>query len=347
MKVIIESHIPYIKGLLEEVAQVEYLEPEEITKPRVAQADALIVRTRTHCNEQLLAGSKCQFIGTATIGTDHIDLDYCHSAGIKVCNAAGCNAPAVAQYVLACIGHWLKTQPPTTRDSQLTLGIVGVGHVGKIVERFAQESGLKVLLNDPPRALAEGTEKFVGLDVIAKECDIITFHTPLTKNGEFATHHLCDNNFLRSLAKCKLLINSSRGAVVDNQALAQHLTTHNLSVAIDCWENEPTLNPTLLSQALIATPHIAGYSQEGKKRGTAMIIEQLNEYFGWNITPPEISPITPTAGATGVTLERITQSYNPLIDTALLKASPAEFERLRNFYALRGEVHSHVQIATT
>lgn len=340
MKILIESHIPFIKGLLEPVAQVEYLEPEQFTSQSVADADALIIRTRTVCNEALLAGSRVQFIGTATIGTDHIDLDYCHRQGITVCNAAGCNAPAVAQYVLSTIGHFMQHQGITSPD-QLTLGIVGVGHVGSIVERFARECGFKVLLCDPPRAEAEGSQQFVDIRTIASNADIITFHTPLTRSGANATFHLCNKELLSSMNHCQLLINSARGAVVDNLHLAMHLETHTMpSIAIDCWEGEPNIRPDLLERAFVATPHIAGYSAEGKKRGTAMIIEQMNRHFGWDIKPEAVDTCTPTRGASNVTLQRIMASYDPALDTQTLKSAPHTFETLRNHYPLRHEVEN-------
>ena len=340
MKILIESHIPFIKGLLEPVAQVEYLEPEQFTPQSVACADALVIRTRTVCNEALLAGSRVQFIGTATIGTDHIDLEYCHNHGITVCNAAGCNAPAVAQYVLATIGHFMQQQGIAS-PAELTLGIVGVGHVGSIVERFARECGFKVLLCDPPRAEAEGAESFVDIHTIAAKADIITFHTPLTRSGAHATYHMCNHELLASLRRCRLLINSARGAVVDNAHLVQYMQSHPaLSVAIDCWEGEPNISPELLDKAFVATPHIAGYSAEGKKRGTAMVIEQINSHFGWNIVPQAVDACTPTRGASCVTLSRITHSYNPLTDTHALKSAPHTFEALRNHYLLRHEVEN-------
>ena len=338
MKVLIESHIPFIKGLIEPVAQVEYLEPEEFTPESVADADALIIRTRTVCNEALLGNSRVSFIGTATIGTDHIDLEYCQKRGITVCNAAGCNAPAVAQYVLSVIGHYMQQQGITDASS-LTLGIVGVGHVGSIVERFARECGFKVLLCDPPRAIAEGSDAFVDLGTIAREADIITFHTPLTRSGEHATYHICNAAMLASLGRCRLLINSARGPVVDNAHLMQYIDVHSqIAVAIDCWECEPDIRRDLLDKAFVATPHIAGYSAEGKKRGTAMVIEQLNQHFGWNIEPAAVDACTPTRGASNVTLQRIMASYDPALDTKALKSAPHTFEALRNHYALRHEV---------
>lgn len=344
MKIIIENHIPYIQGYFEPYGEVLYLPNSEITREAVADADVLLVRTRTKCGAELLDGSRCKFIGTATIGTDHIDLEYCKRNGITVVNAPGCNAPAVAQYVHATIAQMLAKRGLGAEDCKdITVGIVGVGHVGSIVERWARQLGYRVLRNDPPRARKEGADGFVGLDVIAREADVITFHTPFTKTGKDATYHLCDSKFIDSLAHCKLLINSARGPIADNEALAEAVNSGKIGdVAIDCWENEPTISLDLLDKAFVATPHIAGYSSEGKLRATSMMLDAISAHFGWKIEHPQ--PETPLLGATNVTLERIADSYNPLSDTAALKslASSSEFakgfESLRNHYDLRHEV---------
>ena len=335
MKIIIEKNIPYINGVLEKYADVLYLPYSEITPETVKDADVLLVRTRTRCDEALLAGSCCKFIGTATIGTDHIDLDYCSTHGITVKNAPGCNAPAVAQYVLSGIGHWMKKEY-IFNTSGLTLGVVGVGHVGSIVARWARDLGFKVLLNDPPLRRASGSADYVPLSKLMKDADIITFHTPLTRSGLDATYHLASRPFITALQNCRLLINCARGEVVDNEALAECMSDSPITdVIIDCWENEPELNPDLLDKAFVATPHIAGYSAEGKMRATAMLLEALAEHFGWNLDIPQVE--APLLGANEVSLDGIMSSYNPLEDTRALKASPEAFESLRNSYRLRKE----------
>ena len=328
-RIIIEDRIPYIKGLLEPVAQVTYLPGSEITRETIADAQALIVRTRTRCDTQLLQGSKVQFIGSATIGTDHIDLDYCRQAGITVASAPGCNAPAVAQWTLASIALWLKKEH--LNPAEITLGVVGVGHVGSIVARWAEQCGITVLRNDPPRALAEGSDGFSSLEQLLEQCHIITFHTPLTLEGDFATWHLCNKHFLDNARQCRLVLNAARGAVCDTQALLDW----NGDLALDCWENEPRISQPLLNRAFIATPHIAGYSSEGKMRGTAMVVEALNRHFGWHIEPQW--PMAPANGEEQVSVAAILGSYNPLADTAMLKDNAADFEVLRNHYALRHE----------
>ena len=383
MKIVADSKIPYLKGLLEPVAQeVLYVPGSEINNDILRDAQVLLTRTRTRCDRNLLEGTAVEFIGTATIGTDHIDLDYCRQHGIAVENAPGCNAPAVAQWVHASILQWLATQR-TPLNHQLTLGIVGVGHVGSIVARWAHQLGYRIILNDPP--LEEKITKVTTtlsplssspspltsplsplpshispltsslsplpshlspltsspsplpshlspLSSLLKNCDIITFHTPLTREGKYPTWHLCNEQFLNSLQRCKLIINAARGAVCDNKALLRWYG----DLALDCWEGEPNINRELLDKAFIATPHIAGYSLQGKQRGTAMIIKARNRRYGWDIKP--VQAATPLKGAEHVTPQSILTSYNPLHDTEFLKSAPTTFESLRNNYHLRNEL---------
>ena len=335
MKIIVDSHIPHIHGLIEPRAEVLYLEPGNITREAVMDADALIVRTRTRCDASLLDGSRVRFIGSATIGTDHIDLDYCASHGITVRNAPGCNAPAVAQWVFCAINAWMRQRGITSTEG-LTLGIVGVGHIGSIVARWASQLGFTTLLNDPPRENRDGSfdDIFSPIEELQRQCDIITFHTPLTRDGQWPTWHLCDQAFLDGLSRCRLILNAARGSIADNAAL---LGWHG-DIGLDCWENEPDISRDLLEKCIVATPHIAGYSREGKQRGTAMMLEALNEHFGWDIPIPMIA--SPAKGATQVTLDGISASYDILADTALLKADPAAFESLRNHYPHRQEFKS-------
>ena len=349
MKIVVDSHIPHIQGLIEPRAQVLYLEPGDITREAVKDADALIVRTRTRCDANLLDGSRVRFIGSATIGTDHIDLGYCASHGITVRNAPGCNAPAVAQWVFCAIHAWMRQRDIVSTDG-LTLGIVGVGHIGSIVARWATQLGFNVLLNDPPRQMTELTditEKtengdgsfddiFSPMDELQQRCDIITFHTPITREGPWPTWHLCDQAFLDGLARCRLILNAARGPIADNAALIDWQG----DIGLDCWENEPIISPALLDKAIVATPHIAGYSAEGKQRGTAMMLDALNEFYGWDIPVPTIS--CPATGAAHVTLDGIAASYDIMADTAALKVAPHAFESLRNHYPHRPEYCSAI-----
>ncbi|MBQ7689779.1 MAG: 4-phosphoerythronate dehydrogenase [Muribaculaceae bacterium] len=329
MNILAESHIPCLRGLLEPHACVEYR--DVITASDVREADVLLVRTRTHCDAALLRGSRVRFIGTATIGTDHIDLDYCRQHGIEVVNAPGCNAPAVAQWVLAAIGQWMAARG-IARPDALTLAVVGVGHVGSIVARWARQLGFRVLACDPPRAEREGANGFATMEQVAAQADIITFHTPLTRSGRWPTWHLCDTALLHTLRHCRLLLNAARGAVCDTEALLRWPG----DLAIDCWEGEPHISQPLLERSFVATPHIAGYSLQGKQRGTAMVVEALGTRFGWDLQPVQAS--TPLLGADHVTLPGILDTYNPLADTATLRQNPDRFEQLRNTYPLRNEV---------
>lgn len=333
--VVIEKNIPFIKGILDSHVNTRYLAPEEITREALTDADALITRTRTRCDSRLLDGTRCRFIATATIGTDHIDLDYCARSGVTVRNAPGCNAPAVAQYVLSTIGrHCLAEGTPVTSK---TLGIVGVGHVGKIVERWARLTGMKVMLCDPPRAEKEGHEGFTDLDTIASECDIITFHTPFSRQGAHPTYHLLDRSLVDAMERRPLVINSARGPVTDTEALLYGLESGKISrAAVDCWENEPAISPELLRRAFIASPHIAGYSKEGKIRATQMAINAFTAHFG--LPAIELPLKVPAGAAETVTMDSIMASYNPLNDTEALKKAPDDFEKLRNHYNLREEV---------
>ncbi len=325
MKIVVENRIPYIQGILEAVAQVKYLPASDITAQAVRDADVLLVRTRTRCDAALLAGSRVRFIGSATIGTDHIDLDWCRDHGITVCNAPGCNAPAVAQWVMAAIGLWMQRSGIDTAHG-LTLGVIGVGHVGSIVARWAQQLGFNVLLNDPPLGIG------VPLDELLSRSDIVTVHTPLTNGGQWPTWHLLGETPLRQMKNCRLLLNAARGGIIDEAALQDWQG----DLAIDCWEGEPTLNPDVLRRAIVATPHIAGYSIEGKQRGTAMMIEALNRHYGWHLPVPHIA--APAQGADGVTLDAIMTSFDPGPLTAQLQSHPDQFESLRNTYHLRHEM---------
>lgn len=339
IKVIIEKNIPFIRGLLDGMADVSYLPVDEITPEAMRDADALVTRTRTRCDARLLDGSRCSFIATATIGTDHIDLEYCRNRGITVANAPGCNAPAVAQYVFASIAAWRNARQDSRPLESLAIGIVGVGHVGSIVERWARQLGMKVFPCDPPRAEAEPDGVFASLDEVARNCDIITFHTPLTRSGKYPTYHVCDTAFLAKTARRPLIIDSARGPITDTGALVSALDSGIVADAvIDCWEGEPAVSPELLQRAVIATPHIAGYSREGKIRATSMAVKALCRHFG--LPETDVAEPVPAGAADSVTLEAVIASYDPMEDTLNLKTSPEAFESLRNNYRLRNEVKS-------
>ena len=330
-RVIADANIPFLTELLGDRVELTRLAPEDITAETVKDADALITRTRTRCDARLLDGSRCRFIATATIGTDHIDFAYCEAHGIKVVSAPGCNAPAVAQYVLASLLRLIGD----SRPEEITLGIVGVGHVGSIVEQWAHSLGFKVLLCDPPRAAAEGDARFISLDEIARRCDVITFHTPHTTDGPCPTHHLAGETFFNALTRRPIIINSARGPIVDTRALLRAIDAGEVGpVVIDCWEGEPDINRELLYKSAYATPHIAGYSAEGKARASLMVARALCEHFEMPFTPSISMPGKAPAAMDAATL---LASYDPAADTAALRDCPDRFEALRNHYHLRPE----------
>ena len=324
MKVIVDNKIPYIKEAINRIAdEVVFLPGADFTKEAVKDADALIVRTRTRCNRELLEGTQVKFIATATIGYDHIDTEYCREAGITWTNCPGCNAGSVEQYVRSVLGLLQRKKGLDLKNA--TIGIVGLGHVGSRVKRMAESLGMRVLLNDPPRA-DKGEQGFVNLETIARECDVITFHTPLNREVKYATYHLANEDFLFSLERTPYLINSSRGEVVDTASLLAALSAGKVKDAvIDTWEHEPNIRRGLGSVAFLATPHIAGYSADGKANATRMSLEALCQFFGveaeFTILPPE-GP----------------SDYDPTRDSEWLKASPEKFEWFRGNYPLRREV---------
>lgn len=347
MKIVIDNKIPFIKNVFEPFADVEYIEGMTISNSDLLDADALIIRTRTRCNKQLLDGTAVKFIATATIGFDHIDTTYCEQHGIQWTNAPGCNSGSVQQWFMSALLTYAAEQKIdlTTR----TLGIIGVGNVGKKILRFADSLGLKVLINDPPRARNEGTCGFNSLGSLIKECDILTLHVPLNMTGDDKTHHLFDLKKLAKLNPGCLLINSSRGEVIDNNALIEYsLKTGTGDIILDVWENEPDINTELLKEVYFATPHIAGYSTDGKANGTAIAVQKISEYFGlplsdWypdELPSPENSVITIDAKLKSkqkFLTEIIQSTYSIREDHTMLINSPESFESQRGNYPIRRE----------
>ncbi len=342
MKIVVDGHIPYLRGVLDAYVNVEYIPAENIDNRAIKDADILIIRTPTKCTPALLSGSRCKFIMTASIGIDHIDTDYCLQHGIMWCNSPGCNAYSVAQYVLASLLIYCDKKNLT--PTELTVGVVGVGNVGKAVCDYLSKVGFKLLLNDPPRAEREGSEGFVSLQEIAEQCDVITMHTPLIKEGEHPTKHLADSNFFNSLARKPLFINSARGGVVDDKALYQAKQDGKISdFVVDTWENEPNgIYVPLIDEAFIATSHIAGYSDDGKFNGSRTSVEEVAKFLGVDIefTPNRATPkneIIDLSNSKNVILDAVLATYNPLEDFERLKQNPANFEKLRVEYPFRRE----------
>ena len=339
MKIVIDKNIPHIQGVLEGVAEVSYLHYSDINSESVRDADALIVRTRTKCNRELLEASQVKFIATATIGYDHIDTEYCDEKGIKWSNAPGCNALSVTQYIASVLCYLSRENRFDLSDK--TIGIVGVGEVGSRVARLAEAMGMQVLLNDPPRALLGEENQFVSLDFIAENADIISFHPFLHLTGKYKSHHLADSSFFHSLKKKPIIINSSRGEVIDSEALKEAIDKNLVSdVVLDCWENEPDIDRVLLEACTLATPHIAGYSADGKRNATEQSVQALSRFFGLELDDWQAAELAPG-------LERnfkkydfcgfLTETYNVEEESMRLKASPETFEEQRANYPFRRE----------
>ena len=329
MKVVIDRAIPYIEGIIERYAEVSYLPSEEITAASVHNADALIIRTRTKCNKTLLENSSVRFIATATIGTDHIDMEYCKNRGIEIYSAQGCNARGVLQWVSAALRHIAMHDNRCPKD--YTLGVVGVGNVGSLVSQYARHWGFRVMECDPPRQEREGGE-FYSIEDIARNCDIITLHTPL----DTTTKHLINNNLIYSMRPDATIINASRGGVVDNRAVLN--SGHRY--IFDVWEDEPNIPLEILNNATLATPHIAGYSAQGKANATAAVVAAAAQHFalpleGWY--PSQVKPALRQPISWNEMCQSIVQYCNLEAQSAELKSRPEAFESLRNNYSYREE----------
>ena len=350
MKIIIDDKIPYIRGAFEDVAEVHYLSGPATTPEMVKNADALITRTRTICNEFLLKDSSVKIIATATIGYDHIDTEYCDKAGIAWTNAPGCNSGSVEQYIASVLMVLAELKKLNLQET--TIGIVGVGNVGSKVERFCRSIGMKVLLNDPPRENAEGSDSFVSLQTIQQQADIITLHVPLESGSDYPTWHLADESFFLQLKKKPVLINSCRGEVVETAALKSALQKNLISEAVcDCWENEPDIDLELLSQCVIATPHIAGYSRDGKANGTRMSVQAVSRSLRLGLdnwqpegieTAEESTFMLDGSGLSEAEIisKAVLHTYDVRNDDRDLRANPAVFEKLRGNYPVRREFHA-------
>lgn len=341
MKVVADDKIPYIKGVLEPFGQVSYMPGKAIAPADVADADALLVRTRTHCGAELLAGSNVSVLATATIGTDHIDLPWCAANGIEVVSAPGCNAAGVLQWVAAVLANTVGEKD--MEPSQITLGIVGVGHVGSLVERYAREWGFRILCSDPPREKAEGLgrkEGYVPLRELAARADIVTFHVPMTVEGPYPTAGLGGQEFFDSLKQGALVLNSSRGGIVNETLLKRAIVEYGCAACIDTWEGEPDIDRALLDMALFATPHIAGYSRQGKANASAAVIEGVSRRFslpldGWY--PPQVARVERTPISWSRMCASITDYFDIGLQSWELKEHPEKFERFREDYQFREE----------
>ena len=310
MKIVADANIPFLEGVFEPYAEVVYKDGREIRREDCLDADVLITRTRTRCNAELLEGTKVKMISTATIGTDHIDLPWCEAHGIEVYNAAGCNAGGVMDYVFSALYGVAARKKIPLQNAKL--GIVGVGHVGRKVERAGRKLGFEILRCDPPRAEREGPEGFYTLDELLAEAQIVTLHVPL----DDTTRGMCNDEFF---------------------------------LVIDTWCNEPDVDQRLLVECDVATPHIAGYSYQGKQNGTAMAVRAVARRYGIRALEdfyPEtedldLHPVLLDAEgkSQGEIASMLQYNYPIFTDDFMFRTEPQGFEMLRSQYQYRREFY--------
>ncbi|MCX7914969.1 MAG: 4-phosphoerythronate dehydrogenase [Verrucomicrobiae bacterium] len=338
MKIIADPNIPRVREWFAPHGEVLLIPGRQITRDLVRDADVLLVRSVTPVNEALLEGSRVRFVATATIGTDHVDTAYLAANNIGFASAAGSNANSVAEYVVAALLEWsYRTSQPLAGR---TLGVVGVGNVGSRVVRYAKALGMRVLPNDPPRQQREHLPDFVSLKTVLTEADIVTLHVPLQDDTRYLLHA---GNLERFV-----VINTARGAVVNNTALVTALRSGKIPAAIlDVWENEPNIDQDLLAAVMLGTPHIAGYSHEGKLAGTQMVYEAFCRYFGLPAAAPVDEP-KPTGSVLEVACDPretvewqlralVRTFYDIAADDAALRQAPTQFDALRARYPVRHE----------
>lgn len=342
LKIVADKAIPFLEGVFDPYADMTYLPGDKIGPEDVRDADVLMIRTRTKCNAALLEGSKVKFIATATIGTDHIDFPYCDSKGIVVRNAPGCNAGGVMEYVFSAL-YGLASRKSISLQGD-TIGIIGVGHVGSLIERMGRALGFKILKCDPPRAEAEGSFGFCDLEYLLQNSQIVTLHVPLDET----TRGMADSEFFSLMQPGAFFINAARGEVVCDDALKAAIPKLG-PVIIDTWNHEPDIDLDLMDKVAIATPHIAGYSYQGKQNGTAAAVRAVAHYFG--ITELyEFFPKTdlPENEAVKLDLKDLNQgeiasvlqyNYPIFTDDFMLRLNPENFDKLRSEYNYRREVY--------
>ena len=342
MKIVADKNIPFLEGVFEPYADVVYIDGRDITRDDIIDADVLVIRTRTKCNAELLEGTKVSMIATATIGVDHIDMDYCRNNNIEVHNAEGCNAGGVMQYVFSAL-YGIAARKGIKLDDA-TLGIIGVGHVGSKVEAMARYLGFNVLLCDPPRAAAEGEEGFCSLEYLLANSRIVTMHVPLDET----TRKMANEDFFMMMQQGAIFINASRGEVVDDDALMSAIPKLG-AVVIDTWNNEPDVDERLMDVVDIATPHIAGYSYQGKQNGTASAVQSVARHFCikelYDYYPeadiPDHEPVLlnlkdKTHGERAAVFQ---YNYPIFTDDFRFRMDPGSFEKLRSEYQYRREIY--------
>ena len=355
MKIAVDRNIPLAGSAFSPLGEVLLLETTAVTPGSVRDAGALVIRSETNVGPELLKESIVRFVGSATIGTDHVDLPYLASKGITFANAPGSNANSVKEYILAALLTLARRMSFTLRGK--TIGVVGVGNVGSRVARVASALGMTVLKNDPPLA-REGGDGFLPLDDLMG-ADIITLHVPLTRTGSDPTYHLFDARRIGAMRRGSIILNTSRGAVVETRALEAALREGRISAAVlDVWEGEPSIDAGLLELVALGTPHIAGYSIDGKVNAAGMVRAALCRFLGnasvWDpsreIPPPPFPSIALAPG--GKTEESLGQAvkacydieYDDRLLRGLFEVPPAERRRffmgLRTGYRIRREFES-------
>ncbi|MGP1924401.1 MAG: 4-phosphoerythronate dehydrogenase PdxB [Arsenophonus sp. NEOnobi-MAG3] len=349
MKILVDENIPYATQLFETIGEVKAISGRLISSSELVKADALMVRSVTQINEGLLKDSKIKFVGTATAGFDHVDRQWLAQAGIAFSAAPGCNAIAVVEYVFSSL--LLLAERDCFDLRKKTVGIVGVGNIGSRLNAYLKVWGVSTLLCDPPRAdAADNSEQFWPLEKLVNQADILTFHTPLNKSGCYSSYHLLNDELLAAMPAGRILVNTSRGAVVDNRALLKNLENgKKIDVILDVWEHEPNISLPLLEKVRIGTPHIAGYSMEGKARGTSQIFAAFSQFLGQVqqikladlLTIAEFNEITFSGELTQASLKRLVHLvYDVRRDDAPLKKIAhldGQFDHLRKNYPERRE----------
>ena len=342
LKIVADSNIPFLKGVFEPYADMVYIDGLNIGRQDVRDADALIIRTRTRCNESLLGDSRISMIATATIGADHIDFGFCDSRGIEVHNSQGCNAGGVMQYVFSAL-YGTASRKSIKLDHPV-MGIIGVGNVGKKIEHLARYLGFDVLRCDPPRAAKEGPEGFCSLEYLLVNSTIVTLHTPLDET----TRRMADSDFFGLMRPGSFFINAARGEIVDETALMEAIPKLG-PVIIDTWNHEPDINTALMDMVDIATPHIAGYSYQGKLNGTASAVQAVARHFGieelYDFYPEydekEHAPVhLDLKGKNQGEITSVFQYNYPIFtDDFMFRMAPHDFEKLRSEYRYRREIY--------
>lgn len=354
MKIIVDENIAFASEAFGSLGEIKLVPGRNLENKQLGDAEVLIVRSITKVNEELLKGSKIRFVGTATIGTDHIDKEYLKTHGITFADAAGCNAFSVAEYVFSAIFSIYNKHGISLEGK--SLGVIGVGNVGSKVARMGEALGLKVLKNDPPLQRLAGGSDYCTLEE-ALNADIVTCHVPLNKTGIDKTVHLINEENINMLHEGTLLINSSRGPVVDNSILKNFMIKNKIFAVLDVWEGEPNLDTELLSAVDIASSHIAGYSMEGKVNGTVLVYNKLCDFLGiqpkWTPNYPPIAEdkfaVNNFENSVSMFDSLFKRIYDIQFDNNLMKNAlkvesteiPKYFDSLRKNYRVRREFSNY------